>query len=220
MLVVRAVLVRAVSIAAVLVPLAVIAGDGSPAASTSSEEGKPRTGKMDDSTSGHGHAAGALGNSSDTTGAKGAGGAGSNAGTEGAGRPTAAGETGTGGTGSSGEAGGAGGMKGHADDRTVTGKLSKVSQDSVTIESGQGEKHELKLVGQTMIRMNGKDASRTQLQEGQEVRASFSEHGGQQVAVRIEAGAAEKGGAAGAPGGQPKAGGVSAGSSDEAKKSR
>jgi hypothetical protein len=220
---VRAVLVRAVSIAAILVPLAVIAGDGSPAASTSSEEGKPRTGKMDDSTSGHGHAAGALGNSSDTTGAKGAGGAGSNAGTEGAKSPTAAGETGTGGTGSSGEAGGAGGaggMKGHADDRTVTGKLSKVSQDSVTIESGQGEKHELKLVGQTRIRMDGKDASRAQLREGQEVRASFSEHGGQQVAVRIDAGAAEKSGAAGAPGGQPKAGGVSSGSSTETKKSQ
>jgi hypothetical protein len=175
---------------------------------------------MDDSTSGHGHAAGALGNSSDTTGAKGAGGAGSNAGTEGAKSPTAAGETGTGGTGSSGEAGGAGGMKGHADDRTVTGKLSKVSQDSVTIESGQGEKHELKLVGQTRIRMDGKDASRAQLREGQEVRASFSEHGGQQVAVRIDAGAAEKSGAAGAPGGQPKAGGVSSGSSTETKKSQ
>jgi hypothetical protein len=231
-------LMRAIAVAAIALPLAAFAGDErSAGGTTDSNEGKPRTGKMDDSTPGHGHAAGALGNSSDTTGATGAGGAGSRAGTEGAGSPTGAGETGGaasgrwdegggktageagGGAAASGGAGGAAGATGHAGDKTVTGKLSKISDDSVTIESGKGQRHELKIVGQTMIRMDGKDASRSQLKEGQEVRASFAEHGGQQVAVRIDAGRAEKGGGASSAGAKPQPG-VSSGSSTETKKSK
>jgi hypothetical protein len=242
---VRAMLVRIFAIAAVVLPLAVIAGDkgssGTTSGTTDSSEGKPRTGSMDDSTPGHGHAAGALGNSSDTTGAKGAGGAGTNSGTSGSKGERAAGEGGdttsgaasgrwdeSGGrtddrSGHGTASGGAGGMKGHGNDRTVTGKLSKVSGDSITIESGKGERHELKLVGQTMIRMDGKDASRAQLKEGQEVRASFSEQGGQPVAVRIEAGAAGKDatgkGGTGSAGAKPHDG-TSSGSSTETKKSQ
>jgi hypothetical protein len=236
-------LVRAIAIAVIALPLAARAAEESPpAASTGSSESKPRTGKQDDSTPGHGHAAGALGNSSDTTGAKGAGGAGTNSGTSGAAKgERAAGEAGdttsgatsgrwdeSGGrtddrSGHGAASGGAGGMKGHGDDRMVTGKLSKVSADSITIESGKGEKHELKLVGQTMIRMDGKDASRAQLKEGQEVRASFSEEGGQPIAVRIDAGAAGKDatgkGGTGSAGAKPHDG-TSSGSSTETKKSK
>jgi hypothetical protein len=237
---VRAVLVRIIAIAAVALPLAVVAGDKGSGGTTEPSQQKEKESSRAEThqpVQGQGHAAGALGNSSDTTGAKGEGGAGTNSGTEGARRPTAAGETGDTTSGatsgrwdeSGGKAagdtasGGAGGMKGHGSDRMVTGKLSKVSADSITIESGQGQKHELKLVGQTMIRMDGKDASRTQLKEGQEVRASFSEQGGQPVAVRIDAGAAGKDatgkGGTGSAGAKPHDG-TSSGSSTETKKSQ
>jgi hypothetical protein len=90
--------------------------------------------------------------------------------------------------------GGKGGMHGeggrsggHAGDKMVRGRLSAVSGDEITIRSRAGEQ-KLKIVPQTVFTLNGKEAQRSQLKEGLPVRASFMEHGGEQVAVRIEAG--------------------------------
>jgi hypothetical protein len=84
---------------------------------------------------------------------------------------------------------GKGGMsgRGHADDKLVDGRLSAVSEDEITIRSEAGEQ-KLKIVPQTAVTLDGKEAQRSELKEGLPVRASFLEHGGEQVAVRIEAG--------------------------------
>jgi hypothetical protein len=121
---------------------------------------------------------------------------------------------------------GAGEVRGHRDDEVVRGRLSAVSGDEVTIRSRQGER-KLKIVPQTVVTVDGKDAERSQLKEGQPVRASFLEQGGQQVAVKIEVGrraagpsrpAPDRGGSAtprstpqgdGAGGGAPQQGGGS-----------
>jgi hypothetical protein len=80
-----------------------------------------------------------------------------------------------------------GGAHGHAQDKTLSGKLSHVSDDSVTIESAKGEKHELKVAPQTRFTLSGKDVKPGELSEGQEVRASYMEQGGDRIAVRIQA---------------------------------
>jgi colicin import membrane protein len=76
----------------------------------------------------------------------------------------------------------------HQHDQTLTGKVSQLSDDSVTIQSPQGERQELEIVPQTRVTIGGEDAQRGQLAEGQEVRASYMEHGGARIAVRIDAG--------------------------------
>ena len=50
-----------------------------------------------------------------------------------------------------------------------------------------GEEKTLELVPQTMVKVDGQDATRTELKEGQEVRASFNQVEGRDVAVQIEA---------------------------------
>lgn len=74
-------------------------------------------------------------------------------------------------------------VKGHASDQVITGRVGKISGDSVSIESGQGESKKLELAPQTMI--DGKADNKEALKEGQEVRASFSQVEGKDVAVEI-----------------------------------
>jgi hypothetical protein len=128
------------------------------------------------------------------------GGTGTNSGAEGARKDqTAAGEKGDihpdarAGGASAAPPGAQGAPGGHAADRTISGKLSQVSDGSITIETGPGKSHTLKLAPATKITSGGKDAAHGDLEEGQQVRASYMEHGGEQIAVRIQAsgGAAE-----------------------------
>jgi hypothetical protein len=88
-----------------------------------------------------------------------------------------------------GEGGTSGGSdaRGHANDKIVSGRLSAISGDEITIRSRAGEQ-KLKIVPQTALTLDGRDAQRSELKEGLPVRASFLEHGGAQIAVRIEAG--------------------------------
>jgi hypothetical protein len=95
-------------------------------------------------------------------------------------------------TGASGTATSSGGvdedaMKAHSDDQVVAGKIAKVSPRSLVIRTDTGEETTLQLVPQTGITVDGRDGRRTQLEEGQEVRASFNEVNGREVAVMIEA---------------------------------
>lgn len=79
-------------------------------------------------------------------------------------------------------------VKGHAEDKVVDGRISRVSGGSLSIESDRGETRILELAPQTLIRVNGQDASHADLQEGQPVRASYSEVEGRNVAVEVRAG--------------------------------
>lgn len=77
-------------------------------------------------------------------------------------------------------------VKGHQEDETVSGKLSSVSSQEIQIQSDLGEQRTLQVVPQTVITMEGRDVGVSELQEGQEVRASFSDQEGRPTAVKIE----------------------------------
>jgi hypothetical protein len=79
-------------------------------------------------------------------------------------------------------------IKGHAEDQIVSGTISEVSAQSVSIQSTLGETKRLDIEPETSVMVDGLDASHAQLQEGQPVRASFSEVEGRQIAVEIRAG--------------------------------
>ncbi len=77
-------------------------------------------------------------------------------------------------------------IKGHASDQVVLGEIGHVSPYSVSIVSDRGDTTTLEIVPQTTIVIEGMDASSTDLEEGQPVRASFNEVDGQDVAVQIQ----------------------------------
>jgi hypothetical protein len=79
-------------------------------------------------------------------------------------------------------------LKGHESDELVSGKLTKVSDRSIEIESAQGEQKTLQVVPETLVTIDGRDAQASELQEGQEIRASFNTVEGRDVAVQIKAG--------------------------------
>jgi hypothetical protein len=79
-------------------------------------------------------------------------------------------------------------MKGHASDRVVSGRVASASDDELVIESDQGSRQTLRIVDETLVTVDGQDRKATDLKEGQQVRASFNELEGKQVAVKVEAG--------------------------------
>lgn len=79
-------------------------------------------------------------------------------------------------------------MKRHSDDKVVEGKLSKISSKSVTITTDDGTDKMLQVVPETTIQVDGQDARNSDLQEGQPVRASYSNAEGRDVAVEIHVG--------------------------------
>jgi hypothetical protein len=182
------------------IPLVLMGAGNDSQSSDSSSSSSQATREKDDKTSLPG-----------PSGAEDQGGAGANTGTAGAREQTAAGEKGDTTSGaksgrwdeSGGKTPGEGGASagpprapdearppGHAGDSTVAGKLSQVSSGSITIQTGPGKSQTLKLVPQTKITSGGKDADHTELKEGQQVRASYMEHGGEQVAVTVHAASA------------------------------
>ena len=112
---------------------------------------------------------------------------------------TAPGQTGTGATGQQdqtsataqpGQAGtgSAAGAAPQAGSETVSGRVIRASEDEVVLQRGSGER-ELRLsVGPgTAVKRNGERASVTELQEGTEVRASYTvQDGGRPVATEIQ----------------------------------
>jgi hypothetical protein len=93
-------------------------------------------------------------------------------------------------------------VQGHAGDELVAGRITEVTNDTVSVRTAQGDTKTLQIVPETEIQLDGQDASAADLGEGQPVRASFDLVDGQQVAVKVHAGApgAGQGGtASGAP---------------------
>ena len=81
-------------------------------------------------------------------------------------------------------------MTAHSDDQMVNGRITRVSRRSISIASDTGEQKTLALVPETWVRVEGQDAQRADLKEGQEVRASFNQVNGRDVAVMIDVGQA------------------------------
>lgn len=78
--------------------------------------------------------------------------------------------------------------KAHADDTVVSGKIAKLTHRQLVIQTDAGERKSLSIVPQTEFQVDGKDAHRADLKEGQDVRASFSQVDGKDVAVKVRAG--------------------------------
>ncbi len=82
---------------------------------------------------------------------------------------------------------GEGDIKGHDSDQVITGRIADASAGSLVIESDKGERHTLAVVDQTTVMVDGSDSSASALMAGQDVRASFNEQDGRNVAVKVEA---------------------------------
>ena len=164
-------------------------GTGSQAVSTGGSQ-------PDSAQGGQGQGQGGSGSPSGSdSGAMGSGGSSETMGSsqqgQGASPDSGQGSSGTGASGSSdttGSSAAAGGRElgGHSDDQTVTGKVAKLGKRSISIEASGGEAKTLKIVPQTVVTMNGKTAKTSQIKPGQQVRASFNQQGGQDVAVTID----------------------------------
>jgi hypothetical protein len=106
-------------------------------------------------------------------------------------------DQGTAGSGSSDQAqqgatAGPGNTGAHEGDQHVMGKVSKVSDEEISIKPKSGQAKTLKINQDTTVSINGKDAKPSQLKQGQQVRASFENVSGDDVAVKIEVGKARK----------------------------
>ncbi len=82
-----------------------------------------------------------------------------------------------------------GAVMAHSNDQVVSGRISQLASDSVTITNDAGDDTTLQLVPQTTVSVNGSDATVDDLKEGLPVRASFSQAEDHNVAVQIQAGA-------------------------------
>jgi hypothetical protein len=82
---------------------------------------------------------------------------------------------------------GASDMKGHPSDQVITGRIADASAGALVIESDQGQRHTLSVVEQTTVTVDGSDSTASALVPGQDVRASFNEQDGRNVAVKVEA---------------------------------
>lgn len=83
--------------------------------------------------------------------------------------------------------------QGHAGDAVVAGRIAEVTNDTLSVRTSQGETHTLQIVPETEVQLDGRDASPDDLAEGAPVRASFDVVDGEQVAVKVHAGASEPG---------------------------
>jgi len=104
-------------------------------------------------------------------------------------------------------------IKGHASDQIVAGEIGDVSSDTVSIQSVQGDTTTLEIVPQTSIKIDGRDATYAELEEGQQVRASFNQVEGRDVAVEIDVGRSPSDAASGSSGSAQGAGSPDLGSS-------
>jgi hypothetical protein len=79
-------------------------------------------------------------------------------------------------------------LKGHASDQVVMGTVASVSSGSLSIASDMGAAKTLHVVPETIITVGGRDGRIADIKEGEQIRASFNEQDGRQVAVKIDAG--------------------------------
>lgn len=81
--------------------------------------------------------------------------------------------------------------------KTVSGQVTKVSKDELTVESSGGQPMKLKVNDSTQVTVGGQQKSIDELQQGAQVRASYDESGGDRTAKRIEVNEAKSGAAPG-----------------------
>ncbi len=93
----------------------------------------------------------------------------------------------TGSTGSEGAMGSTGTSTSRETGHVLTGRVTKVSKDSLSIKTHGGQTQTLSLAPETMVTVDGQEASASDIKKGQDVRASYSNLSGQHVATKIDA---------------------------------
>jgi hypothetical protein len=106
------------------------------------------------------------------------------------------------------QAGASSDLKGHASDMVITGRVAQSDGRTLTIQSADGTQRALHVADQTVVTIDGRDAHIADLSPGQDVRASFNEVDGREIAVKVEAMGATGTGSSGytpgtPPGAQP-----------------
>lgn len=76
-------------------------------------------------------------------------------------------------------------LAGHSDDEMVAGRVLRVTPESVSIETEEGTEQTLQIVPETFVTIDGEVASAHEIQQGQDVRASYHAQDGRDVAVQI-----------------------------------
>jgi len=133
--------------------------------------------------------------------------------------PSGSGDTGS--SAGAAQGGMAQGSEEHPAGESVQGKVSKISSKAVSITPKGGTAKTLKIGDETTVTIDGKAAKPSQLKQGQMVHASYANHDGEDVAMKIEAKSAKKknhanhtGGAAGSTGSGSGSSGSSSTDSD------
>jgi hypothetical protein len=73
-------------------------------------------------------------------------------------------------------------------EKVLDGKVSSVYGQTLFIVSPLGQDEVLVILPETVISVDGREAKLSDIQEGQDVRASYDDRDGRNVASRIEAG--------------------------------
>ncbi len=83
--------------------------------------------------------------------------------------------------------------------RSLTGRISQVSQDQVTVRKSDGTPMSLRVVDSTKVTIGGQKGSIGSLQQGDEVRASYVESGGSATARKLDVKRTSEAGSSSAP---------------------
>ncbi len=77
----------------------------------------------------------------------------------------------------------------HPGDELVAGRVTDLTSDAISIDPGPGEAlRTLRIVPQTVITVGGQAATAAEIRQGDDVRASYRDVDGEDVAVRIASG--------------------------------
>ncbi|WP_232287344.1 hypothetical protein [Anaeromyxobacter dehalogenans] len=85
------------------------------------------------------------------------------------------------------QAGAASDVKGHASDQVITGRVAQADSSTLTIQAADGTQRSLHVAPQTVVTVDGHDGRISDLAPGQDVRASYNEVDGREIAVKVEA---------------------------------
>jgi hypothetical protein len=78
-------------------------------------------------------------------------------------------------------------LKGHSSDQVISGRVALASEGSLVINTDDGAQRTLSVVDETMVMLNGQEASLPELVPGDDVQASYDEQAdGSKVAVKVE----------------------------------
>jgi hypothetical protein len=143
-------------------------------------------GNAQGSQPGSGTGSSSYGTGSSGSSTSGMGGAGSPSGTGTSTGQMGSGQQGTGSEGAMGSSGSASATE-TPSAHVLTGRVTKASKSSLSIQTHGGKTQTLALAPETQITVDGQDAKASDIKAGQDVRASYNDVAGKHVALKVDA---------------------------------